>query len=638
MANSVRIGGARVDLTGQDAEFQAVMKRAGTAFRKQEQHLKSLRKRVSQVNKGFTTLRASIASAAGGLVAGALGGAALTTAAKQAADFSTKLVEGARNTGLLATELEAIAAIFEQDGIGFGATTTALATFQKRIAEVGDGLATYTRSFEKLGLSLEDLKDKSPREQFILLAEAIAQTEDQSIRQQAAQDLLGRAGKQLVGTILQMKGAWRESIDAADDATRATNTQYESLKDMTGAFVELKRQMDDLNVRTIVEHKETILAAANAWQTLKVKALEYFAAVAEAATPQMGEGGIRELQEQYNAAVRQATRFREQWDSLFERGLGGTQLATDTAVLLRRWSDEAARLARALADARQAAGGGAAPTTTGGGAPGGGGGAAPAGRPEPAPVPEGLTESWVRFWSEQQQIATEANAELTRIEQERLDRMADGRETEAESWRRFYAEQVQIASEAANEAARIEGDRLAKLAADQEAAWSAVKDAIKVGLVDSLAAAVQGGKDLSETFKNVARSILDAVTQAIILKTLTAAAGGGGPIGGFLSFLGFGGSNARGGPVSPGSWYMVGERGPEAFVPSTPGTIVPNGGLGGGVTVNVGNLVGTIDSTDGPGVRQALAEALPTISAAIQSQVEQSLSRPGQARSAVFGR
>jgi hypothetical protein len=50
---------------------------------------------------------------------------------------------------------------------------------------------------------------------------------------------------------------------------------------------------------------------------------------------------------------------------------------------------------------------------------------------------------------------------------------------------------------------------------------------------------------------------------------------------------------AAGGPVSSGSAYMVGERGPELFVPKTSGTIVPGGGAG-GVTVNVyGSVLST---------------------------------------------
>jgi hypothetical protein len=41
---------------------------------------------------------------------------------------------------------------------------------------------------------------------------------------------------------------------------------------------------------------------------------------------------------------------------------------------------------------------------------------------------------------------------------------------------------------------------------------------------------------------------------------------------------------ATGGPVSAGGAYMVGERGPEMFVPGASGTIVPNHQLGGGLT------------------------------------------------------
>jgi hypothetical protein len=42
-----------------------------------------------------------------------------------------------------------------------------------------------------------------------------------------------------------------------------------------------------------------------------------------------------------------------------------------------------------------------------------------------------------------------------------------------------------------------------------------------------------------------------------------------------LTGIGFGGPRAAGGPVDPGKWYLVGEEGPERFVPNTPGYIVP---------------------------------------------------------------
>lgn len=54
----------------------------------------------------------------------------------------------------------------------------------------------------------------------------------------------------------------------------------------------------------------------------------------------------------------------------------------------------------------------------------------------------------------------------------------------------------------------------------------------------------------------------------------------------------FGGGKAAGGPVSGGTTYLVGERGPELFTPSGSGNIIPNHRLGGGggavmnITVN----------------------------------------------------
>lgn len=46
--------------------------------------------------------------------------------------------------------------------------------------------------------------------------------------------------------------------------------------------------------------------------------------------------------------------------------------------------------------------------------------------------------------------------------------------------------------------------------------------------------------------------------------------------------LSFGGPRAKGGRVSPGNWYMVGEEGPEPFVPDVAGRIFPHDAGGGG--------------------------------------------------------
>jgi phage-related minor tail protein len=93
-------------------------------------------------------------------------------------------------------------------------------------------------------------------------------------------------------------------------------------------------------------------------------------------------------------------------------------------------------------------------------------------------------------------------------------------------------------------------------------------------LAGSLARAAADGEI---TLQELARAVLGAVNAA-------AGAGLGPAITRAVGGL-FGGSRADGGPVSAGGAYLVGERGPEVFRPSTGGEIGP--ATGAPVTVNV---------------------------------------------------
>ena len=75
-------------------------------------------------------------------------------------------------------------------------------------------------------------------------------------------------------------------------------------------------------------------------------------------------------------------------------------------------------------------------------------------------------------------------------------------------------------------------------------------------------------------FNDVLRSTLSQVGKLLMTAGLNSLAGPQGS-GGILSFLGFG-TKANGGPVSGGQPYMVGERGPELFVPGQSGGVMRN--------------------------------------------------------------
>jgi hypothetical protein len=92
--------------------------------------------------------------------------------------------------------------------------------------------------------------------------------------------------------------------------------------------------------------------------------------------------------------------------------------------------------------------------------------------------------------------------------------------------------------------------------------------------------AILSGQKLSEVIRGLGQDLLRLVFSNMITQPLAKG------IGEFLS------GRAMGGPVNAGSPYVVGEKGPELFVPHSSGSIVPNGAMGssgggsGGVTVN----------------------------------------------------
>jgi hypothetical protein len=118
--------------------------------------------------------------------------------------------------------------------------------------------------------------------------------------------------------------------------------------------------------------------------------------------------------------------------------------------------------------------------------------------------------------------------------------------------------------------------------AEEERTKSA-REAARI-LADGFEDAIFSGKKLSDVIKQLA---LDLVKMAF-RSTITAPLGKA--LGGFFGGLSlFGGARAGGGPVGANKSYLVGERGPEIFTPSSAGNVISNqksfgSGSGGGST------------------------------------------------------
>jgi hypothetical protein len=175
-----------------------------------------------------------------------------------------------------------------------------------------------------------------------------------------------------------------------------------------------------------------------------------------------------------------------------------------------------------------------------------------------------LTDLWATYYDEQTQIASQRSIEkykvLNDLEQERIDKLKELAEKEKE-----IAEDVAREKERLTEASsQFFGDRFG----------------------DAFGDFILGAKSAKEAFSDMATSMLSDMSRMLARKafmqlfsTVLGSGGAGSSIGSILGLAG-------GGIAQAGKPHIVGEQGPELFVPGRTGRVIPNAG-GGSTIVNV---------------------------------------------------
>jgi hypothetical protein len=107
---------------------------------------------------------------------------------------------------------------------------------------------------------------------------------------------------------------------------------------------------------------------------------------------------------------------------------------------------------------------------------------------------------------------------------------------------------------------------------------------IALGVVINVVGNLIGG---FQTLFGIVKNVVGAIQSLINLVARNPIVSG---ISGAISSA-FGGFRAAGGAVTAGKSYVVGEQGAEMFVPSSNGTIVPNGGMGSTINVTVNGAI-----------------------------------------------
>jgi len=155
-----------------------------------------------------------------------------------------------------------------------------------------------------------------------------------------------------------------------------------------------------------------------------------------------------------------------------------------------------------------------------------------------------------------------------------------------------------------------------------------IKDAAEMvgsSFENAMMSMVDGTMTAENAFKSMASNIIAELYRIYVVKQIT----------GFISSaIGLmGGPNpfafkAIGGPVQSGKPYVVGERGPEMFVPSRSGSIVPNNKLGGGGGVIVNQVINVSTGVQQT-VRAEIKQLMPQIADSAKAAVVDAKRRGG---------
>lgn len=208
-----------------------------------------------------------------------------------------------------------------------------------------------------------------------------------------------------------------------------------------------------------------------------------------------------------------------------------------------------------------------------------------------------------------------------------------GATTEAMIELKGSLERLALSGEALKEVeVELLGEGAKKAAQDAKQAetqLSEIAKSVSGSFGDAFGEMIRGTQSASDAFRNMASKIVSSLIDILIVQQLVGAVGTGGKgsgsgLAGKISDM----FRADGGPVSGGKPYIVGERGPEMFIPGGSGTIIPNKNMtGGGGTTVVQNI--NISTGVSQTVRAEIAQLMPQIANSAKAAVLDAKQRGG---------
>lgn len=490
--------------------------------------------------------------------AGAVAGAFLVMA-ERTGKYAEGVLNASQITGMAVEDIQKLSFAAEQAGVPFEALQIALKKFSQGLSGFSQDKG-FDRALKSMGIDPKALKGLDDlHEQLLVVADGFARTADGSVKSAASVELMGKTGNALIPVL----NGGRESVLAFE-------RQAESLgivlgeKDVAAAAL-LDDQIGMLRVGLAGTERQlamTVIPTLNEFLTVTIGLAQVGLPSATQAVRDFAAGMVylSAVTNPFGSAAKVAG-WISGWDPF------GAALDAATLKIAggeKQTEDLTKKIIAIRAALAAAAGGAKVPPIVPG---------------EPKKTKEKFDLSG---WT--QGAADAASARLQALSpailiQENKDLAIQLQEVEAavrESFGGTIPENIQTTFHAMQPLT----PEFVKM---QDAArrWGQDLESAFTGLI-------LHGRGARETLNGILILLGEMVIKTFIFKTIANSLSGGTGFGGLVGkfFLGLAGM-AGGGSVAPATPYIVGERGPELFVPETAGKIVPSNRLAaGGVTIN----------------------------------------------------
>jgi hypothetical protein len=558
----------------------------------------------AQLGKGFSVGKAALAGFVGGLTSGLISQlgqipGALINAANSGLEYASSLGEQAQALGVSTRLLQEFRFAVEQNGGTVEEADNALGKFSVTLGKAFDGGKEASAAFTRLGVDVKQLQAASDSRRFEMVADAIARIKDPAQQSSAAMAIFGKGARAIIPTLQAGAEAFRAQAEEARNYGLVLSDEQIQNADKTADKIQaLNRALQAKIAGAVADNAAAIGNLTNSLVNLGTEAVNAanrylnFRKIAA-----LGAGG-----ETSANAARDLLSTREGRNQLYNsivdrqrRGVltdGAFNVTSPAERARNRQILEGQRqsviraevAARRLDAAREKAAPRDAPITLNEPHLSGGGGGSRGGasRSRLSALKKDADDALptlqeIRDLLNDIDINPTAGTSNTPISQA----FGEGED--------FIKQRIEARDRLGQIDLELENDRLAR---GEETMRSLA------GLYQDLFTG--GTKRLWQSFQSIgAQVIAELLAKFAIAKiagksfdfagTLTSAFGNVG-----FSGLGF----AKGGRPPVGKASLVGERGPELFIPSIAGTVIPNNALGGTVVEQHFDLRGALVDRD----------------------------------------